>query len=451
MNELPREFELSLQQQLGSEYAEFVTSLRDPAPVSIRRNPIKGHANASERPVPWSRYGQYLSQRPAFTLDPLFHGGCYYVQEASSMFLEQAFIQAIDLHQSLNVLDLCAAPGGKSTHILSLLSRDSLLVSNEAIRSRAMILSENIQKWGYPNCIVTNNDPAGFRNLQGLFDVIVIDAPCSGEGLFRKDPNSMQEWSPQNVQLCASRQKRIVSEVWDCLRTDGIMIYCTCTYNAEENEMNLQWLQQQHSVESIRLELDPRWGIEEVSKGNIWGYRFYPHRIEGEGFFLSVLRKTEAVAQVKTKTRKAVATPLKHVQERLASWLDHSTEATFFQFNDLIFYAPSTKAKDMDHLLQSLKIVYAGTNIATLKHDKLIPDHALALSIEINKDNFPVVEVDEQTALNYLRKENIHLPGAPIGFTLLSFQGTAIGWVNVLANRVNNMYPADWRIRMGGK
>ncbi|MEX2233333.1 MAG: RsmB/NOP family class I SAM-dependent RNA methyltransferase, partial [Cyclobacteriaceae bacterium] len=264
MKPLPVKFEESIHRKLGGALPGFLKSLQEPPPVSIRIHPVKSQHQIADERVPWSKYGEYLPTRPQFTLDPLFHAGSYYVQEASSMFLEQALKQSVNLDQSLNVLDLCAAPGGKSTHLLSLLNRDSLLVSNEAIRSRASILSENIQKWGYPNTIVTNNDPADFRKLKGFFDVIVIDAPCSGEGLFRKNPDAMDEWSPENVQLCAGRQKRILSDAWDSLRENGVLIYCTCTYNESENEDNLRWLQENYSVEFLKLSTDPSWGVDEV-------------------------------------------------------------------------------------------------------------------------------------------------------------------------------------------
>ncbi len=169
------------------------------------------------------------------------------------MFLEQAFTQATNGATHLNVLDLCAAPGGKSTHLLSLMDQNSLLVSNEVIQSRSAILSENLQKWGHDNVVVTNNDPKDFQRLPGFFDVIVVDAPCSGEGLFRKDPGAIKEWSEDAVALCSKRQRRILSDVWPALKTGGILIYSTCTYNSQENEENLRWLQQEYEVESIPL------------------------------------------------------------------------------------------------------------------------------------------------------------------------------------------------------
>jgi 16S rRNA C967 or C1407 C5-methylase (RsmB/RsmF family)/NOL1/NOP2/fmu family ribosome biogenesis protein len=447
---LPEKFEDTIRHQLGGEYAAFAASLDMPPPVSIRLHPSKDHGHASHPAVPWAKLGRYLETRPVFTLDPLFHAGSYYVQEASSMFLEQAIRQSADLDQPLNVLDLCAAPGGKSTHLLSLISRESLLVSNEAIRSRASILSENIQKWGFANTLVTNNDPADFRKLQSFFDVIVIDAPCSGEGLFRKDPRAMEEWSAENVQLCASRQKRILSDVWSALRENGILIYCTCTYNELENEDNLEWLRGQQHIEFLRLSTESAWGIEEVIRDGVIGYRFFPHRTKGEGFFLSVIRKKEASESFRMKNKSVVAPPSKAVQQRLREWVLPSVPVSFFQFNDLLFYAPQSKAKEFEFLLQNLKIVYAGTNLATLKHDKLIPDHALAMSVDLNRNVFLTADLSQAEALKYLRRDTLQLAGAAAGFTLITCRDVPLGWANVLPNRVNNMYPQEWRVRMKG-
>ena len=451
MKPLPPKFDEFIRPQLGNAYQQFLASLQQAPPVSIRTHPIKNVRSERHQPVRWTAYGQYLESRPVFTLDPLFHGGSYYVQEASSMFLELALRQSVDLKGSLNVLDLCAAPGGKSTHILSLLNRDSLLVSNETIRSRAAVLSENVQKWGYPNSVVTNNDPADFKKLSGFFDVIVVDAPCSGEGLFRKEPEAMNEWSPENVQLCAARQKRIVADVWDALREDGTFIYCTCTYNSLENEDNLRWLAANHAVESVRLRIDPAWGIEEVDANGFFGYRFFPHKVNGEGFFLAAMKKRDAAGIARLKPKKAIAQPLARIRERLIPWILNDREATFFQFDDLIFYAPSVKAREMEFLLQCLRIMYAGTNVATLKHDKPVPEHAVALSVEVNKENFPSCEISEADALKYLRRDILLLPDAAPGFTLLTYNELPMGWVNVLPNRVNNMYPPEWRIRMAMK
>lgn len=445
----PPAFEAYMREKLGNGWRDFQSAHEHPSPVSIRINPLKNNsATHGLDSVPWTLYGKYLSERPVFTLDPLFHAGTYYVQEPSSMFIEQVFKQVVDLNQPLNVLDLSAAPGGKSTHILSLINSKSFLVSNEVIRSRASILSENIQKWGYPNSIVTNNDPKDFTSLSGFFDIIVVDAPCSGEGLFRKDAKAMDEWSPQNVDLCSARQKRILEDVWPALKENGILIYCTCTYNESENENNLLALSQSHNVEFIDLQLDATWKIEKVIKGDVIGYRFFPHQVKGEGFFLSAFRKKEKAGKINSRNKHKLITPSKKITDALGNWIQEPSAYGYVQHNDLIFKIPVEKLQELEMLLHHLRFVYAGTNLATVKHDKLIPDQALALAISINREAFKIIEVDEKQAIQYLRREAPLLSETQKGFALLTHQDTPIGWVNVLQNRVNNMYPQEWRIRM---
>jgi 16S rRNA C967 or C1407 C5-methylase (RsmB/RsmF family)/NOL1/NOP2/fmu family ribosome biogenesis protein len=264
---------------LGDEWTAFEASLQTEPPVSIRLNPAKIFPaekleilDLADGAVPYASKAYYLKERPVFTLDPLFHAGCYYVQEASSMYLEQIVNQYIK--EPVKVLDLCAAPGGKSTHLLSVLPEGSFLTANEVIRSRVNILSENLTKWGYPNVEITNNDPQYFGRFSGMFDVLLIDAPCSGEGMFRKDKKAIQEWSVNNVQLCAERQRRIVADCWNCLKYNGLLIYSTCTYNREENEAKVEWIAGELGAE-----------ILEAPK------RFWPHRNRGEGFCVTVLQK----------------------------------------------------------------------------------------------------------------------------------------------------------------
>ncbi|MCH5597279.1 RsmB/NOP family class I SAM-dependent RNA methyltransferase [Niabella ginsengisoli] len=263
-----------------------ITSLRR-NPHKIRKDSLDSHfKDVLDQPVTWSQYGHYLSQRPSFTFDPLFHAGCYYVQEASSMFLEQALKQTVDLSKPLKVLDLCAAPGGKSTHLQSLISNDSLLVSNEVIRQRVNILKDNIIKWGSSNVVVTSNDAKDFSKLKGYFDVIVVDAPCSGSGLFRKDGNAINEWSENNVMLCNQRQQRILADVMPALKEDGVLIYSTCSYSKDENEDITNWLANEFQIANLKLEIKPDWNITEVKTfSNHYGYRFWPHLTKGEGFF----------------------------------------------------------------------------------------------------------------------------------------------------------------------
>jgi len=442
----PPAFAQRMQIQLQQDWNDFLSVHKHPSPTSIRINPLKSNSKDLEK-IPWTDFGYHLEQRPSFTFDPLFHGGAYYVQEASSMFLEQALKQTIDLLQPLQVLDLCAAPGGKSTHLLSLLNDKSLLVSNETIRSRATILAENIQKWGNNNVVITNNDPEDFQRLEGFFDVIVVDAPCSGEGLFRKDPHASKEWSEENIELCALRQQRILNQVWPSLKKNGILIYCTCTYNERENEDNLNWLVKENKVESVKLKVESSWGVDEVRTKNVFGYRFYPHKTRGEGFFISVVRKTEEQHEISIHKKKTFDHPTTKIKERLSEWVKVSEGIDFIKHEELILGLPKNYIFEIEFLSKFLKVIQKGTAIATAKHDKLIPEHAFALSTKINRENFNSIELSLDDAIAYLRKDVLNLTGEKTGFTLMNFQNVPIGWANLLGNRMNNLYPSAWRIR----
>jgi 16S rRNA C967 or C1407 C5-methylase (RsmB/RsmF family)/NOL1/NOP2/fmu family ribosome biogenesis protein len=447
-DQFPQDFIKREQAQLGDQWNDFVKAHQQPSPISIRYNAFKSSLPFHLQKVPWTRNGVYLSERPSFTLDPSFHAGKYYVQEASSMFLEQAFTQSNDLSKALNVLDLCAAPGGKSTHLLNLINDESLLVSNEVIQSRAAILSENLQKWGLSNVVVTNNDPKDFQRLPGFFDVIVVDAPCSGEGLFRKDPEAAKEWSQDNVALCAKRQRRILNDVWPALKTGGILIYSTCTYNEFENEENIHWLQQEFNVEPVRLNIDETWSIHAIETPSFFGYRFFPHRVKGEGFFISVLRKLDEQPESRLSTKNIFTEPSKKIKDQLAEWVVRSDQKIFINRNDRVQFFPKGKNAEIEFIVKNLHVVLAGTFIATIKHDKLIPEHGLALSVELNRKMFNTIPLEKMEALQYLRKESISFIPNKKGFALITFEDMPLGWVNVLDNRLNNMYPSEWRIRM---
>jgi 16S rRNA C967 or C1407 C5-methylase (RsmB/RsmF family)/NOL1/NOP2/fmu family ribosome biogenesis protein len=449
MLNLPEDFSSQMMTQLGSEYYSFIASLEQSPPTSIRINPKKQDPTKNGQKVPWSQFGLYLPERPQFTLDPLLHAGSYYVQEASSMFLEQALIQTINLNQPLKVLDLCAAPGGKSTHILSVLNDNSLLVSNEIIKSRSAILSENIQKWGYPNVIVTNNDPEDFTVLEGTFDVIIVDAPCSGEGLFRKDKDAMKEWSVENVSLCSARQRRIVHDIWPALKEDGILVYSTCTYNPEENEKNLAILSDELDAQFVPLALNKDWNVSEVSYENVLGYRLMPHNLRGEGFFLSVMKKRGSTAKnAPVKSKKKLMMASSSLGATLTSWVVNAQDYSFIQHGELVFAFPTAWLEVLQLLLQNLKIVYAGVNLAEAKRDKLIPEHALAVSTIVNREQFNALDVNLTEAIQYLRRETLQRDNALRGFALIQYENINLGWVNLLQNRINNLYPQEWRIRM---
>jgi len=420
--------------------------------TSIRINPFKlSDAKALSLgeglgEVPWSQYGYYLKERPSFTFDPLFHAGTYYVQEASSMFLEQALKQTVDLSQPLKVLDVCAAPGGKSTHIQSLISKDSLLVSNDVIRSRANILKDNIIKWGSENVMVTNNDPKDFARLENYFDVIVVDAPCSGSGLFRRDEDAIDEWSLNNVALCSQRQQRILADIWPALKMNGILVYSTCSFSKEEDEDIISWLLEElpvahtSTVAQCPLTIDQNWGIIE-SNG---GYRFWPDKVKGEGFFLASFRKTggEERSSLKTKIKAEPAT--KKETEILQKWV--KTEGLhLIKYKDTVYGWPKQLADDFNMLLTNLRVIYSGTIIGEFFRDKMVPDHALAMSNLLN-------ELVETTALNYeqaigyLKRKDLHIELQKRGWQLVTYQGNSLGWINALPNRINNYYPKELRI-----
>ena len=283
---------------LGADYQAFTEALQKETPTSFRLNPRKKVQNENKvlpifgedlGGVLWHNEGFYLKSRPIFTLDPLFHAGSYYVQEASSMFIAEALKQTVDFAKPLKIMDLCAAPGGKSTLLASLLNDESLLVANEVIRNRVGVLKENLEKWGFPNYIVANQDAEEMIELEGFFDVVLVDAPCSGEGLFRKDPNAMNEWSENAVNLCSARQKRILQAAAMLVKNGGILLYSTCTYNEKENQQNVNWLTQHFDYQVVSLNIPEYWNIEKRENG----YQFFPHKVKGEGFFLSVLRKTK--------------------------------------------------------------------------------------------------------------------------------------------------------------
>ena len=451
--QLPENFIQSIKGTNGFNEDAFVEVHESGAQVtSIRLNPFKAsnvmsntnsfHVSlfTSHEAVPWTEYGYYLETRPSFTFDPLFHAGCYYVQEASSMFLEQTLKQPVDLSQPLRVLDLCAAPGGKSTHLLSLISKESLLVSNEVIRSRANILSDNINKWGCNNVIVTNNDPRDFQRLNNYFDVIVVDAPCSGSGLFRRDAEAIEEWSEQNVALCSQRQQRILADVLPALKNRGILIYSTCSYSKQEDEEICEWLMNELKVESLKLKVEENWNV--IEAGN--GYRFWPDKLKGEGFFIACFRKNEGgdeeVYLPKVKPEKFSNQEMEILNKNV------STDGfSFLRHGEIIYAVPEKLLADINFLSSKLKIVNCGTKVGEIIRDKLVPDHALAQS-SILSDKIQKVELDRAQAIQYLKKKELSLHTDKKGWNLATFQGHPLGWINILPKRVNNYYPKELRI-----
>lgn len=452
MNTLPAAFEERIKIQLPAEAEAFLQSLQTEPPVSIRLNPGKIHSFHElppnlpvSTPVEWCENAFYLNQRPIFTLDPCFHGGGYYVQEASSMFLHHAVKQLMP-SGPIRILDLCAAPGGKSTLLASLMSPDSLLISNEVIRSRAAILKENIIKWGQDNIIVTHNDPSDFRPLESAFDMILVDAPCSGEGMFRKDNTAILEWSENNLRLCSERQKRILSDIYNCLKPEGILIYSTCTYNPGENEEILDYLTEEFETESIPIAHH----FEQITptSGNAYGYHFYPHKTRGEGFFIGAVRKKDGRPYSPRKNKKQNQYKSPVLPESLQPFILQAERYAIAENENQISLIPSLHADFIRQTATTLHIIYQGCEIAELNNRKIKLLPALALWQGLNKNNCSIYEADRNTALTFLKKEDIPIPDLQADWILISYQNISLGWCKNIGNRLNNYYPKEWRIRM---
>lgn len=450
MATLPEAFVKSIKQLIPGDFEPFMESLEKDVPVSVRLNPLKPAAIFENAEIiPWCVNGRYLTERPSFIADPLFHAGTYYVQEASSMFV-QAALDAIKSHLPTNavVLDLCAAPGGKSTLLASALPDDALLVSNEVIRSRVKILSENIERWGSSNTIITNNDPKDFVKLKPVFDLMLVDAPCSGEGMFRKNKLASGEWSEDAVDMCALRQKRILGDVLNALKPGGYLFYSTCTYNQNENEENLIWLQQSFGLEPVSIPVESNWGIEEVKnyKGqSLEAYRFYPHKVRGEGFFFSCLRKPYN-ENTEGPRRMDFNYIHRDVQASLMPWVNPAFKVEFIQLGSVFYAVHPAQAAMIQHLQKQLNVVEPGVKMGELKRKELIPDHAWALN-HWCANTIPEIELTLQDARNYLRKEQLSLKPLPSpGWYKANFQGKALGWVKVLPNRINNYFPTHLRV-----
>ena len=414
--------------------------------VSIRINPRKRVADPIGEPVKWASDAFYLTSRPSFTADPLFHAGCYYVQEASSMFLEQVFKQYVDT--PVRVLDLCAAPGGKSTHTLSLLPEGSLFVANEPLPQRASILAENIIKWGVPATMVTRNEPADFTPFKEFFDIIIVDAPCSGEGMFRKDARAVAMWSTANVKTCVARQRAILTDIWESLRPGGLLVYSTCTFNAHEDEEMTAWIRDELGAEPLPVKTAPEWGVTgNLTEDNAPVYRFIPGHTRGEGFFLALLRKDGDAPAAQPRPQRSRPTPLPKGCDSAKKWMSATEEYTFTMNGDTLTALPTMHKPAMDALQSRLKVLHCGVPVATVKNNKLLPQHPLAMSAALNRDAFPQVELTCEQALAYLHREALSLPDAPMGIILFTYKDTPLGFAKNVGNRVNNLYPAEWRIR----
>ena len=448
--QLPEAFREQMQVQLDTDFEAFRAALATEPPVSIRLNPAKPVAGENITTglsqVLWHPQGYYLPERPVFTLDPIFHAGGYYVQEASSMVLEQVLRQVFPRQHPLKALDLSAAPGGKSTLLASWLPEGSLLLANEVIRSRVTILKENLDRWGYSNTFTSSYDPEAFSGMNGFFDVVLVDAPCSGEGLFRKDPDAVNEWSVDHVQMCSLRQRRILAAAVKLVAPGGLLLYSTCTYNRFENEQNADWLVREQGLTPVELDLPAEWDV--VSKGI--GYQMYPHLVRGEGFYFAAFRQMRGFGfQGKPQRNFTKLIPISRKQEAaMSDWLQDADQFFYLQRpDDTVLMAPASLRQDLLTVDRTLPQGVWMREAGQFKGKDFIPAHPLALSIDISTD-LPYVELDRELSLQFLKKENLVLPDAPKGWLLARHRGLNLGWMKNLGNRMNNYLPKDWRIRM---
>jgi len=434
-------FDQHLIDLLGEECAALEEALTRPAPTSFRVNTSKWAGPDAER-IPWCNTGYYLDQRPAFTFDPLLHAGCYYVQEASSMLVEQAIKAAVPAGRDLLALDLCAAPGGKSTHLRALLSPGSLLVANEFDRKRQPILLENLWKWGASNTVITGSAPSDLDRLPHFFDLILVDAPCSGEGMFRKDPFARQQWSPALVAHCAATQQHILEQAWNALAPGGTLIYSTCTWQTTENEAQVARLMVLGGT-CVPIPVQECWGVVVTEELGIHGLRCYPHRVKGEGLFIAMVRKPGLAPD----RRAGVESGAKIDEEQSPlRWLDQDRAWSLLEHDQVFFGLEQRWAETVQRITGQMHMLSPGIPVAERKGHELKPHSALALSSVLDRSSFNMVELDLAQALDYLRGNSMAAREAH-GAALAMYKGIGLGWLHGAGNRWNNRWPTPWRIR----
>lgn len=438
---LPSEFVQRIQNQHPQAH-KIIEAFEDRASTSVRINPFKA-SSPLQNPLPWCEQGFTLETRPRFTLDPRFHAGAYYVQDSSCMLLE-AVLQQI-CPQPQRILDLCAAPGGKSTHLASLYPQ-SLLIANEVIHSRVGILADNLSRWGHRQTWITQCDPQSWARRPEHFDLIVVDAPCSGEGLFRKDPRARSQWSLEHVQLCQARQERILKHAWELLAPGGTLIYSTCTYNPGENQAQLQALLSR-GAEPLRWSLPDTWSVECFEIEGSTCLQTWPHQSTGEGFFLTAVQNPQnpqntlhaPQAKRKSKRKKQTQHRAEESTESLIPWLNAEL-ALQAQGQEVWAYPKSMNA------WHSLPAFAPPLRLARLKGKTWVPHHHLAHS-PYYSGIFPELHLDLEQSIAYLQGQSLEISAEHQGFVRLCYEGFALGWGKATQKRLNNLYPSPLRIR----
>jgi len=441
----PEAFKQSIHHTFPQTADDFLAALNNSATTAVRLNPFKPIAPdfiKTAKTIDWCNQAFYLNNRPSFTADPLFHGGAYYVQESSSMFLDFILRKITAQNHIQTALDLCAAPGGKTTIMQSVLPETCLITANEIIKSRVAPLVQNVQKWGKANVVITNNDSNDFEQFENYYDLVLTDAPCSGEGLFRRNSQAAEEWSEDNVKLCVLRQKRILHTAAKVTKPGGFLIYATCTFNTLENEEQVNFLRLNYGFKLVMFSINNSWNITELEKGC---YRFLPHKTFGEGLFMAVLQKP-ASDNVQQNKNKLFNMQLGQTN-MLAQWINHADDFMVIKKQQQFYAILKQHALMYNTIAQRLNIIYFGLLMGEAdKKGALIPDHALALSVYCSS-NLPRVELDLNNALLYLRKQNLTINKLPYnGFAIVTYKNLPLGFIKVLQNRINNYLPLAWRI-----
>ncbi len=419
----------------------FFDSLHTSPPTSIRLNPDKvASTKIPFEKIPWCEHGYYLPKRFSFTTDPFFHLGAYYVQEASSMFLHHILKFLQIENKPKRILDLCASPGGKSTLIASVMHDDSLLVSNETVSSRVGALIQNMMKWGNANVVVTNNDAAAFGKMKNFFDVIVVDAPCSGEGMFRKDDFAVQQWNPNLVLQCEQRQKNILNDVWDALTPGGFLIYSTCTFNKNENEDVLKHFIENNDCTSFEISANQLENISSSFDDKIFADRFFPHKTKGEGFFISVLQKTSST--IVTSEEKKIK---KHdFKKHFFSFL--SPNFLVAVLNGFTIGVNQLHAEMIANMVSKLNVKKFGVCIGNQVGSEMRYHHHLSMWPQLNNSEFDFLDLNYEDAIKFLRGQTDINCDSGKGWIIARYKNQNLGFAKNLGNRINNYYPKELRI-----
>ncbi len=452
---IPVAFAQRIECEFGEELArELLESLDGDSPTSIRVNPYKMMARPEGvESVPWSRYGFYLEERPQFTYDSAFHAGVYYVQEASSQFVGHILSSASEDLEGAKILDCCAAPGGKSTLYSTIVGHEGLVVANEINRQRASVLADNARKWGLGNIVVVNGDVEQVAKFESYYDVVAVDAPCSGEGMFRKMEVAREEWNEGSAKMCAERQGEILRSAWRALKPGGILIYSTCTFNRTENEEVVADFEEWCDGEVARFEdvnVAEDWGVMCGEVGEFQTFRFMPNQTKGEGFFAAVARKSfDAGGRIRfPKSRKTIFSSLSRADlTECVKWVEQPEMMSFWMVGDTIYGYYNAQTENIKRLAESLHVIYSGVAIGQIFKGKMSPDGALALFTGVNRECVNVAALEQEQILAYLRKQDVTADNFEEGLNLVTdMDGYAVGFVKRIGARVNNRYINSLRI-----